>query len=211
MMQSRPSEESPCVDGARPTCAARAPPTPEPTHPYRQAPMACRDVRSAPSDDTPTTGSRAVVPVKAASHPESAEAKAASEESAARRDRPSTSRRKHELVHPQGAEQSRGVDSRRAYCGASPVAGLDATSARSSCRPRWSPSSRAARSGSSSGSLSRLPRRQHGDQRRHLVLVRETPGIGDFTGSVGHPTPMLPHEVQKIVAKPEEKTDEAPS
>ena len=41
-------------------------------------------------------------------------------------------------------------------------------------------------------------------------LVRETPGIGDFTGTVGKPTPMLPHEVQKIVAKQEEKTDQAP-
>ncbi len=41
-------------------------------------------------------------------------------------------------------------------------------------------------------------------------LVRETPGIGDFTGSGGKPSPMLPHEVHKIVAKQEEKTDEAP-
>jgi transcription termination/antitermination protein NusG len=41
-------------------------------------------------------------------------------------------------------------------------------------------------------------------------LVRETPGIGDFTGSAGKPTPMLPHEVSKIVAKQEEKADEAP-
>ncbi len=41
-------------------------------------------------------------------------------------------------------------------------------------------------------------------------LVRETPGIGDFTGSAGKPTPMLAHEVSKIVAKQEEKTDEAP-
>jgi transcription termination/antitermination protein NusG len=41
-------------------------------------------------------------------------------------------------------------------------------------------------------------------------LVRETPGIGDFTGSAGKPTPMQPHEVAKIVAKQEEKTDEAP-
>ena len=32
-------------------------------------------------------------------------------------------------------------------------------------------------------------------------LVRETPGIGDFTGAAGQPTPMLPHEVAKIVAK----------
>ncbi|OYV86176.1 MAG: transcription termination/antitermination factor NusG [Planctomycetia bacterium 21-64-5] len=39
-------------------------------------------------------------------------------------------------------------------------------------------------------------------------LVRETPGIGDFTGSGGKPTPMLPHEVHKIVAKQEEKAEE---
>lgn len=30
-------------------------------------------------------------------------------------------------------------------------------------------------------------------------LVRETPGIGDFTGSAGKPTPMADHEVQRIV------------
>ena len=41
-------------------------------------------------------------------------------------------------------------------------------------------------------------------------LVRETPGIGDFTGAAGTPTPMLPHEVARILAKQEEKTDEAP-
>lgn len=41
-------------------------------------------------------------------------------------------------------------------------------------------------------------------------LVRETPGIGDFTGSGGKPTPMLPHEVSRIVSKQEEKTAEAP-
>jgi len=41
-------------------------------------------------------------------------------------------------------------------------------------------------------------------------LVRETPGIGDFTGAAGHPSPMLPHEVARILAKKEEKTDEAP-
>lgn len=39
-------------------------------------------------------------------------------------------------------------------------------------------------------------------------LVRETPGIGDFTGSGGKPTPMLPHEVNKIVSKQEEKAEE---
>ena len=30
-------------------------------------------------------------------------------------------------------------------------------------------------------------------------LVRETPGIGDFTGSAGKPTPMLTQEVDRIV------------
>jgi len=30
-------------------------------------------------------------------------------------------------------------------------------------------------------------------------LVRETPGIGDFTGSVGKPTPMALHEVRRII------------
>jgi transcriptional antiterminator NusG len=41
-------------------------------------------------------------------------------------------------------------------------------------------------------------------------LVRETPGIGDFTGASGHPTPMLPHEVSRILAKQEEKSEKAP-
>ena len=41
-------------------------------------------------------------------------------------------------------------------------------------------------------------------------LVRETAGIGDFTGSIGRPSPMAPQDVQKIVAKSEEKEDEAP-
>jgi transcription termination/antitermination protein NusG len=41
-------------------------------------------------------------------------------------------------------------------------------------------------------------------------LVRETPGIGDFTGAAGHPSPMLPHEVERIVAKQEEKSEKAP-
>lgn len=41
-------------------------------------------------------------------------------------------------------------------------------------------------------------------------LVRETPGIGDFTGASGHPTPMLEHEVARIVAKQEEKSEKAP-
>jgi transcription termination/antitermination protein NusG len=41
-------------------------------------------------------------------------------------------------------------------------------------------------------------------------LVRDTPGIGDFTGASGHPTPMLPHEVARIVSKQEEKSEKAP-
>ena len=41
-------------------------------------------------------------------------------------------------------------------------------------------------------------------------LVRETPGIGDFTGAAGHPSPMLAHEVARIVAKQEEKSEKSP-
>lgn len=41
-------------------------------------------------------------------------------------------------------------------------------------------------------------------------LVRETPGIGDFTGAGGKPTPMSPQDVSKIVAKAEGPSDEAP-
>ena len=42
-------------------------------------------------------------------------------------------------------------------------------------------------------------------------LVRETPGIGDFTGAAGRPSPMLPHEVARILAKEEEKSEKAPT
>jgi transcription termination/antitermination protein NusG len=41
-------------------------------------------------------------------------------------------------------------------------------------------------------------------------LVRETPGIGDFTGSIGRPTPMAASDVAKILSKTEEKPDETP-
>jgi transcriptional antiterminator NusG len=41
-------------------------------------------------------------------------------------------------------------------------------------------------------------------------LVRETPGIGDFTGASGVPSTMLPHEVERIIAKQEEKSEKAP-
>ncbi|MDR2346787.1 MAG: transcription termination/antitermination protein NusG [Planctomycetaceae bacterium] len=41
-------------------------------------------------------------------------------------------------------------------------------------------------------------------------LVRETPGIGDFTGAIGKPTPMLPHEVQRMLAAEKEDPAESP-
>jgi len=41
-------------------------------------------------------------------------------------------------------------------------------------------------------------------------LVRETPGIGDFTGAAGKPTAMMPHEVTRILSTQEEKADQAP-
>jgi transcriptional antiterminator NusG len=40
--------------------------------------------------------------------------------------------------------------------------------------------------------------------------VRETSGVGDFTGAGGKPTPMLPHEVSKIIQTEEEEAAEAP-
>ncbi len=39
-------------------------------------------------------------------------------------------------------------------------------------------------------------------------LVRETSGIGDFTGSAGKPTPMDTSEVERIIAKPQEEEEE---
>ncbi len=41
-------------------------------------------------------------------------------------------------------------------------------------------------------------------------LVRDTAGIGDFTGSGGKPIPMQPHEVSRLIAKQDEKQEEAP-
>jgi transcriptional antiterminator NusG len=41
-------------------------------------------------------------------------------------------------------------------------------------------------------------------------LVRETGGIGDFTGSGGRPSPMLPQDVAKLLNKAVEKADDAP-
>ncbi|MEQ8791823.1 MAG: transcription termination/antitermination protein NusG [Pirellulaceae bacterium] len=39
-------------------------------------------------------------------------------------------------------------------------------------------------------------------------LVRETPGIGDFTGSAGKPTPMQQHEIAAILIKTEPENKE---
>ena len=41
-------------------------------------------------------------------------------------------------------------------------------------------------------------------------LVRDTAGIGDFTGSGGKPIPMQPHEVSRLISKQDEKQEEAP-
>ena len=41
-------------------------------------------------------------------------------------------------------------------------------------------------------------------------LVRETGGIGDFTGAAGKPSPMLPQDVAKLLHKAEEETAETP-
>jgi transcriptional antiterminator NusG len=40
--------------------------------------------------------------------------------------------------------------------------------------------------------------------------VRETSGIGDFTGAAGKPTPMAAAEVARIVRKDEEQTSDEP-
>ena len=74
------------------------------------------------------------------------------------------------VVHPQGAEQPRGVDPRGAACGGWPSPGLDQYFRRRDRADREGHGvQRRARRGSSSGSCTRLHRRPHGDQRRHLV------------------------------------------
>jgi transcription termination/antitermination protein NusG len=40
--------------------------------------------------------------------------------------------------------------------------------------------------------------------------VRETSGVGDFTGAGGKPSPMLASEVSRIIQKDEEETSESP-
>jgi len=41
-------------------------------------------------------------------------------------------------------------------------------------------------------------------------LVRETAGVGDFTGAQGNPTPMLPHEVERILKLEQEGPTKTP-
>lgn len=41
-------------------------------------------------------------------------------------------------------------------------------------------------------------------------LVRDTPGIGDFTGAGGRPVPMLAHEVNRLLKTEDDEVDEAP-
>ncbi len=41
-------------------------------------------------------------------------------------------------------------------------------------------------------------------------LVRETSGIGDFTGAMGRPSPMAPQDIAKLVLKTDDTTDDAP-
>ncbi|MDG2206575.1 MAG: transcription termination/antitermination protein NusG [Pirellulales bacterium] len=41
-------------------------------------------------------------------------------------------------------------------------------------------------------------------------LVRETPGIGDFTGAAGQPTPMMPSEVARIVPEEDDVETQEP-
>jgi transcriptional antiterminator NusG len=42
-------------------------------------------------------------------------------------------------------------------------------------------------------------------------LIRETGGVGDFIGTEGKPTPMKPHEVEKLVGEAERSGEEAPA
>lgn len=43
-----------------------------------------------------------------------------------------------------------------------------------------------------------------------FFLVRDTPGVGDFTGAGGKPVPMQAHEVERLIKKQDEKTEEQP-
>lgn len=43
-----------------------------------------------------------------------------------------------------------------------------------------------------------------------LYLIRETPGVGDFVGSHMKPTPMAPHEVERLIGDMAKQQTEAP-
>lgn len=43
------------------------------------------------------------------------------------------------------------------------------------------------------------------------LLVRDTPGVGDFTGAAGKPTPMRPEEVDRIIKKPKAAGEKGPA
>jgi transcriptional antiterminator NusG len=42
-------------------------------------------------------------------------------------------------------------------------------------------------------------------------LIRETSGVGDFIGTEGKPTPMKPHEVEKLIGEAEKSGEAAPA
>lgn len=42
-------------------------------------------------------------------------------------------------------------------------------------------------------------------------VIRETSGVGDFIGTEGKPTPMKPHEVDKLLGEADRGEEEAPS
>ncbi|MCA9291991.1 MAG: transcription termination/antitermination factor NusG [Phycisphaerales bacterium] len=43
-----------------------------------------------------------------------------------------------------------------------------------------------------------------------FFLIKETTGVGDFVGTAGHPTPMAPHEVEKMLFD-SRRPDESPA
>ena len=99
---------------------------------------------------------------------------------------------KKRLVHPEGSGQSRGLDPRRACSGGSRSRAWSGFSATSSSRRRtWPSSTRAASGGSCKRKLYPgylLVNMAINDDT--WFVIRETPGVGDFTGSGGKPTPM---------------------
>lgn len=48
------------------------------------------------------------------------------------------------------------------------------------------------------------------ENERAWFLVRETPGVGDFTGAGGQPVPMQEHEVERMLGRETSKQEEQP-